>query len=306
MWIEHLRSGRVGYLDAGGVRTRYLDAGENDAPLVLFLHGAGGHAEAFIKNLAPFAAAGYRAAAIDMLGHGLTDKPDGCRYDLADYACHVVDVLAELTSAPAHLVGESLGGGVAMRAALLAPERVATVAAVVGGGLGPLEPTEEERRGWERMLELSTRAYDAMDHAAWVARMQWLVHDPASMPDEMVRTRIALYEDPRMRRAAPAIYHGVADMLYRRRPGILTAEELERFPVPVFYFWTEHNPTTPPRVARAAHELTPVSEFDMLEGLGHWPQFEAPAVFNERLLQFVNQFADGNRRYGSVASAPSR
>lgn len=178
-----------------------------------------------------------------------------------------------------------------MRAALLEPERVTTVATVVGGGLGPLEPTEEEQRGWDRMLKLSTRAYDDMDHEAWTARMQWLVHDPATMPDEMVRTRIALYENPQMRRAAAAIYQGVADLLYRRRPGILTAEELERFPVPVFYYWTEHNPTTPPRVAHAAHELTPVSDFEVLEGLGHWPQFEAPAVFNERLLRFLDEFA---------------
>lgn len=287
IWLDHLLGGQVRYASPAGIRTRVLEMGSPDDPAVIFLHGTGGHAEAFVRNLATFAAAGFRAMAIDMLGHGLTDKPDGCGYDLEDYVRHLLAVMDELGPRPVHLVGESLGGGVAMRAALAAPDRVASVVTVVGGALGPLPATPEEEHGWSRMLELSTKAYDGMDHDAWTARMRWLVHDPAAMPDEMIRTRMKLYDDPRMRAAASAIYRGVANMVYRKRPGMLLPEELRAFPVPVLYYWTDHNPTTPSRVAQAAHELTPVSEFDVLDGCGHWPQFEAPEAFNRRVLAFL-------------------
>ncbi|MDT7732666.1 MAG: 2-hydroxy-6-oxonona-2,4-dienedioate hydrolase, partial [Mycobacterium sp.] len=40
-----------GYLDAGGVRTRYLHAGDPGRPALVFLHGSGGHAEAYVRNL---------------------------------------------------------------------------------------------------------------------------------------------------------------------------------------------------------------------------------------------------------------
>ena len=42
-----------GYKDANGVRTRYLHSGADDKPVVLFLHGTGGHAEAYCRNIGP-------------------------------------------------------------------------------------------------------------------------------------------------------------------------------------------------------------------------------------------------------------
>jgi 2-hydroxy-6-oxonona-2,4-dienedioate hydrolase len=63
-----------GYLDAGGVRTRYLHAGDPSKPALVFLHGSGGHAEAYVRNLEAHAEH-FSTWSIDMLGHGYTDKP---------------------------------------------------------------------------------------------------------------------------------------------------------------------------------------------------------------------------------------
>ena len=60
------------YYMAGGVKTRCLEVGEGE-PLIL-LHGTGGHAETYIRNLAAHAPH-FRTLAIDMVGHGFTDKP---------------------------------------------------------------------------------------------------------------------------------------------------------------------------------------------------------------------------------------
>ena len=62
------------YIDAGGIRTRCIESGDRSKPLVLALHGVGGHAEAYSRNFGPHADH-FWFVAIDMLGHGWTDKP---------------------------------------------------------------------------------------------------------------------------------------------------------------------------------------------------------------------------------------
>ena len=58
-----------GYRDAGGVRTRYLHAGDPGKPALVLLHGSGGHAEAYVRNLESHAEH-FSTWSIDMLGHG--------------------------------------------------------------------------------------------------------------------------------------------------------------------------------------------------------------------------------------------
>src|ERR1700738_5373149 len=62
------------YIDADGIQTRCIESGDRSKPLVLALHGVGGHAEAYSRNFGPHADY-FWFVAIDMLGHGWTDKP---------------------------------------------------------------------------------------------------------------------------------------------------------------------------------------------------------------------------------------
>src|SRR5882757_1833136 len=89
MWAD-LRSVSFeqGWLDAKGVRTRYLMAGNRSKPLLLLLHGVGGHAEAYSRTLGPHSEH-FWTVAVDMIGHGWSDKPP-IHYQIADYANHVV------------------------------------------------------------------------------------------------------------------------------------------------------------------------------------------------------------------------
>ena len=80
-----------GYLDAGGVRTRYLHAGDKSKPALVFLHGSGGHAEAYVRNLEAHAEH-FSTWSIDMLGHGYTDKP-GHPLEINHYVSHLIAVL---------------------------------------------------------------------------------------------------------------------------------------------------------------------------------------------------------------------
>src|SRR5579872_2404404 len=110
----------IRYINAGGVSTRILEAGKGD-PLVL-LHGTSGHIEAYARNIADLAQSHY-VIAYDMIGHGLTEKPD-CRYTLEVYTGHLTDVLGALRIGVCSLSGDSLGAWVAAWFASHAPDRV--------------------------------------------------------------------------------------------------------------------------------------------------------------------------------------
>src|SRR5215467_10674627 len=79
----------LGYVDVRGVRTRCLSAGKKAGVPLIFLHGSGGHLEAYQRNILPHAAH-MRVLAIDMLGHGFTDKPD-YDYEIDHYVDHLSD-----------------------------------------------------------------------------------------------------------------------------------------------------------------------------------------------------------------------
>src|SRR6185503_5991984 len=112
----------IGYVDVNGIRTRCLSAGSGgDYPLIL-LHGSGGHLEAYQRNILPHAEH-MRVFAIDMLGHGFTDKPDH-DYEIDHYVDHVMAFCDTLGLAKVFISGESLGGWVAARLAIRFPERV--------------------------------------------------------------------------------------------------------------------------------------------------------------------------------------
>ncbi len=108
-----------GYLDAGGVRTRYLHAGDTGKPALVLLHGSGGHAEAYVRNLEAHAEH-FSTWSIDMLGHGYTDKP-GHPLEISHYVDHLLAVLDAIGAQRSTCRGESLGGWVASRAARRSP-----------------------------------------------------------------------------------------------------------------------------------------------------------------------------------------
>src|ERR1700679_2321798 len=104
---------RQHFVDAGGIRTRVLEAGSG--PALMMVHGTGGHLEAYARNVRVLSEH-YRLVLYDMIGHGYTDKPDR-PYTIDVMSDHQVAVLDALGIERAHLSGESIGGGVVAGAA---------------------------------------------------------------------------------------------------------------------------------------------------------------------------------------------
>ena len=108
------------YYDVKGIKTRVIEAGSG--PVLIFLHGTGGHAEAYVRNIEEHAKH-FHVYAFDMIGHGYTDRPD-CEYDMDDFVEHLVNFIDTIGADKVYLSGESLGAMVASWTAIKHPERV--------------------------------------------------------------------------------------------------------------------------------------------------------------------------------------
>lgn len=266
-----------GYLDVGGRRTRYLHAGAEDQPTLVLLHGSAGHAEAYVRNLGVHAAH-FSTWAIDMVGHGFTDKP-GHPLEVEHYLEHLIAFLDEIGVERAHLSGESLGGWVVSRAAIDHPERVDRLVLNTAGG------SQADPEVMRRIRTLSMAAAENPDWETVGARIRWLMADKERNYDDVIASRQAVYRQPGFVAAMDDIL-ALQDPEIRAR-NIVSPEDYGRIEAPTLVLWTSDDPTADVSEGRRIAAMIPGAEFVVMEGCGHWPQYEDPAEFNRIHLDFL-------------------
>jgi pimeloyl-ACP methyl ester carboxylesterase len=128
---------RVSYAHLeSGLRVRVLERGEPGAPPVVLLHGWGCTGYVFRMNMPALAHAGFRVIAVDLKGHGLSDKPAGSReYTIDSLIEHVRHVLDALGIERPALAGHSLGGSLSFHFAGKYPDRVRALGLISPVGL---------------------------------------------------------------------------------------------------------------------------------------------------------------------------
>jgi len=267
-----------GYLDAGGVSTRYLRAGDPGKPVLVLLHGSGGHAEAYVRNLAAHAEH-FWTWSIDMLGHGYTDKP-GHPLEISHYVAHLIDVLDTIGTDQAHLSGESLGGWVAARAAIDHPDRVARLVLNTAGG------SQADPEVMKRIITLSMAAVEDPTWDTVQARIKWLMADKSKDYDDIVASRQRIYR-------LPGFVDAMRDIMALQDPEIrarnlLGPGEYGKITAPTLVVWTSDDPTADVEEGRRIASMIPGARFELMPGCGHWPQYEDPATFNRLHLEFLS------------------
>jgi len=266
-----------GWIDAGGISTRYLHAGDRSQPTLILLHGAGGHAEAYVRNLREHARH-FSVWAIDMVGHGWSDL---ARHDLEihHYVEHVAAFMDAIGVQRAHLSGESLGGWVAARFAIEYPQRIDRLVLNTAGG------SQADPKVMERIRTLSMQA---VEDPAWdfiQTRVQWLLADKSKAYDDMVATRQAIYARPGMVQSMRHVLV-LQDMETRQR-NLLRAPDYARIEAPTLVLWTSHDPTADVAEGRRMASMIPGALFTVMDGCGHWPQFEDTTVFDPLHIDFL-------------------
>jgi 2-hydroxy-6-oxonona-2,4-dienedioate hydrolase len=266
-----------GYLDAAGVKTRFLSSGSPDKPLLLLLHGTGGHAEAYCRNLASHGEH-FWTVAIDLIGHGWTDKPSH-GFEVADYGAHVLAVMRALNRDRAHISGESLGGWVAAWLALHHAEAVDHLVLNTSGGW------TAHPEVMERIKRLSMEAVRDPNPDRIRTRLEFLMHDVSKVNDDLVETRRAIYAQA----GFPDVMEKVLclqDMDTRLR-NMFSDAETAMISAPTLVLWTSHDPTATPEEGERIAGRIPGARYEVMNGCGHWPQFEDADRFNRIHLDFL-------------------
>lgn len=271
------------YYDAGGYRTRVIEAGSGE-PLIL-LHGTGGHAEAYIRNIESHAKH-FHVYAIDMLGHGYTDRPD-IDYDIGVFVDHLVSFIDTIGADQVYLSGESLGAMVSSWTCIRYPERVKKV--VLNTGI-LMRPNGAGLQELKDVMERSAKAAGGLTKESVRGRLAWLMADPEqAITDELVDVRYEIYAQPGMApimgKIAKSVLGGIIDEDWCKK--WVNPELMRDIKCPAQILWTKFNPGQPSSLAKQALEYLPNGEFVELQHSAHWPQWEEPEAFDKVHLEFL-------------------
>jgi len=282
IWLDLLGSDfRQGYYDVNGVRTRVLEGG--DGPPLIFLHGGGGHAEAYVRQFAAHAEH-FHCYAPDMLGHGFASAPADCDYTTNDFGDWLTAFMDVLGAESAHLSGESYGGRVAAWIAMRHPERVDRLVLNTSGGL-PVEQSRQED-DVEELLSRMTSALRDPSPATVRARMQWLFADQEAVPEEFVAIRQRMYAQPDVNSALTKLFRRVFDPADAQNY-VLTPDRLADIKAPTLVVWTDHNPIHNFEDAQHHLQHIPDVRFYLVRNAAHWPQYEQADEFNAVHISFL-------------------
>lgn len=256
------------YLAANGVRLYYQSVGEG--PALLLLHGLGSSSDDWELQLPEFAAR-YRVVAMDLRGHGRSDKPRG-PYTMGDFAADAAGLLEGLDIPQAHVLGLSLGGMVAQQLALDWPERVLSLVLVnTFSRFVPWEP-HLMRRIARRLATFGGGGMEAVAEAVAAS----LFPRPTQRPlyDEAVR-RFARNDLNGYRASVAAILRfNVERRLGEIRcPALIVAGDRDRT-----VSWRQK--------ALMARRL-PRARLVVIPDSGHATPLDQPARFNQRVLAFL-------------------
>jgi 2-hydroxy-6-oxonona-2,4-dienedioate hydrolase len=271
-----LRQHRV---QAGGIETRVLEAGDEDAPALVFVHGTGGHLEAYTRNIRDLARE-FHLVLYDMAGHGYSEKPDR-PYTIDFLSDHLVALLEALNLPRAHLSGESLGGWVAAWTAAFHADRVARLILNTPGNI------TNKPEVMKRVKDSSLQAVREATVENVRSRVEWLFYDKSLVTDELVAVRRTIYTQPGFERAMENIV-AVQDWDIRE-PFAWSPEWCGRITAPTLLLWTDHDPTGGLDEADLLKEWIPGSTLYVIEGAGHWPQWEKPDEFNSVHVNFLRK-----------------
>jgi pimeloyl-ACP methyl ester carboxylesterase len=270
------------YLELHGDRIAYRDAGEGHA--LLLIHGMAGSSATW-REIIPQLSKKYRIIAPDLLGHGMSAKPRG-DYSLGAFAVFLRDLLDELGVTRATVIGQSLGGGIAMQFVHQHRDYCERLALIGSGGLGPdLSPMLRilSAPGAELVLPVVT------PHP--VLRLgnklgSWLTSAGIQAPraGEMWNAYSSL-ADARTRQAFLRTLRSVVD--YRGQAVSALTKLHVAAELPTVLIWGDRDRIIPVAHAYAAHDALEGSRLEVLEGIGHFPHVEAPAAVADILENFI-------------------
>ena len=272
---------------AGDVTLNYYEAGQSTEvggglPVVL-LHGGGPGASAWSNfgSALPRFAEHFRTLLVDQPGFGGSDRPPVVGNYYRHSAGYVVRLLDELQIDRVHLLGNSLGGGTAMRLALEHPDRVGRLVLMGPGGLSlnvfHADPTE----GVQRLMDFGANP----SHETLRAFISTMVVDQSLVTDELVEERFADATAPGAQEAMRSM--GMSFWNPETAEDGMLWREAHRLRKHTLLTWGREDRVNPLDGALVALKLIPKAQLHVFGHCGHWAQIEAAEEFAEVTTAFL-------------------
>jgi pimeloyl-ACP methyl ester carboxylesterase len=265
------------YVDAGGIKTNYLEAGSG--PPVVLVHGSGPGVTAYAnwRLTMPGLAPHFRVLAPDMAGFGFSDKPGGVA-NMAAWVGQLTGFLDALGIERASVVGNSFGGGIGIRLAVDHPDRVDRLGLMGAVGINfPITEGLDHVWGYQPSIENMRRILD------YFAYSRDLVNDELAG----VRYRAAL---------APGVQEAFSSLFPAPRQrwveAMATPEvQIRAIPHETLIIHGREDKVIPLDNAYRLLGLIERSELHVFGRCGHWSQIEWADDFNALLVRFLGRDA---------------
>src|SRR4051794_4622631 len=274
------------------VRTLTMGDGEQD---VMLLHGLGASKSSFFETAAALAPR-YRVHAIDFPGFGWSSKPAYAPYSARWFADTVVEVMDQLGVERAHVVGNSMGGRVAIEVGLRRPDRVSA--------LGLLCPAVAFiKRAWHPLVRLARPEFGLLPHRyprrAVAGQLTSMFFDRDALDplvgDIVVDEFQRIYGSAGARFAFLCAARNISlDAPWGKSGFYARLADLE---APALFVWGSHDKLIPAGFKRHVAEWLPTAEQVVLDRCGHVPQVEHPETTNALLQDFFGRIDSTGRRF---------
>lgn len=263
----------------GDVRIHYQEAGEEDAPPVILIHGFISSNSIWSGVLLPLARAGLRVIAPDLPGYGYSDKPADAQYTIAEQARAVVGLMDRLKIEKATIVGASYGGAIAATIALDYPERI--VKLILVGAVTNDEPKKKFLLRVSRLPLIGDVATPLFLGSRWILRKRMEdMYRRMGRPinERMVASRHHLLETSNAHRAMiRSARHWSAERIQR---------EASLIRQPTMLVWGDQDDHIPIEDAFRLRDTMPNARLIVFRNCGHLPPAEYPEKFVEAVAEF--------------------
>jgi 4,5:9,10-diseco-3-hydroxy-5,9,17-trioxoandrosta-1(10),2-diene-4-oate hydrolase len=270
------------YIQVGNLKTRYWALGDKGT-VVILIHGLGASADIWRHNVEALAEQ-HRVYVPDVIGFGRSDKP-GPSFSPFDYTRFLDDFLNILNIERASLIGQSLGGAIALHYALHFPQKVSKLVLVDSAGLG------KEVIWTLRLMSIPLLG----ELVSYPSRkgvelfFKFAVRDPALVTKDFVDLYYNFFSQPGFQKFLLKIVRSIINVAGAREQVLAPLmDNLSKITQPALIIWGEKDRVLPLKHAYRGKKNLPNAELKIIEGCGHIPFFERPEEFNRLVLEFLS------------------
>jgi len=278
------------FIDTGKYRTRCISApGTGEA--LFMLHGGGGHAETYSRNLMRLSKS-CSPYAVDFIWHGMSSHPaysdtgPGTKdHWLSQFTDQILNLMDHLGIEKAAFEGESLGGWIAFDMAINHPDRTSKVILNTSWGMH-LDPAKvhEGASDLTALRDTSMNALLNPTRELLRKRLDWLM-PLGGVTEELVDLRLALWSIPETRAALVEYYNRLfADNITQF---YFNEDDIRKITCPTLVLWTDKNPIHGTDAADRLEEIIPGAQKHIMRGCAHWPQWERPEEHDDVVGAFM-------------------